>query len=194
MINSLQNKILPILLMLYFMLSCQNSAVNWPKNVTSSIWLAEDAQKIHYSVPEEGIYQVAYNVKVCYPAKEFIDKIVTEMKRREWKLLEFDYLDPRFKSNSARASAEWSYFIDARGKEEADVWQWIDDWEDGSRNLIRYLLKYTRKRTGGLKEGYLKSPETCELQVIVSYKTSAVRRAMEKEMVEMKSSQEKAAK
>ncbi len=181
-------RILPILTGLILLTSCHNQAAVWPKTISSEMWVPKDAKEVHYYMLG-GRYQIGYKVKMCYPAKEFIDGMVNEMTRRGWKRLEIDYLNPGLKMNYARTPAEWSYFIDATKKKEEDVWQWIDDWEDDLKNIIRYSLRYESIRKNNLNgQKYFALPDTCELSVNVSYTSVDIRHTIEKNQAPMKSS------
>lgn len=153
--------------------------------------MAENAEKVNYYTLG-GAYQVSYNVKICFPAAAFIDKMVKAMSQREWKRLEFDHNNPEIKLNHAKKPAEWSYFIDASKKTQEDVWQWIDDWKDSSGNIIRYLLMYRTARESNLKEQrYFKRPEKCELKVVTIYIPAELEHAVENKASTTESSQPK---
>jgi hypothetical protein len=178
--SNLIYRILPILTGLSFLISCHNQASVWPKAISSDMWVPKDAIEVHH-YELGGRYQIGYKIKACYPSKEFIETMVSEMTRRGWKRSKIDYLNPELKLNNAQTHAEWSYFIDATKKEEENVWQWIDDWEDGSRNIIRYELRFKHTRNSNLNEQKnFTQPETCDLSVNVSYTSAEVRRTIEK--------------
>jgi hypothetical protein len=81
------------------------------------------------------------------------------MAKRRWKRLDFDFLNPKIKLNHARGQGgSWSHFSDRDGN---NIAQWIEDWEDPAKNIVRYGLKYQRKDKV--------SENTCLLEVVVVY-------------------------
>jgi len=161
------------------LISCQSQPTNWPKHVLDEMWLPTNAKKIEYS-KIGGSFQSNWRVDMCFPAREVINNMATTMSQRGWKRLGYDIFNSS-KSSRAGISPDWSYFIDSTRKQEEDVWQLIDDWEDGSGNFIRYLLMYRTKRESKSKERYLSKPEHCTLKAVAIYMSVDVRRAVEKE-------------
>ncbi len=154
-----KTKILKFLLIIVLLLiSCQKKQPNWPRDIITSMWVPEEAQKVNYYT-HEGTYQVKYKIDACYPAIKVIETIVSEMKKQGWKRLEFDSLNPKIKLNHARApGGMWSDFSDQDGN---NISQWIEDWEDPQKNIVRYGLKYQTKSKV--------NENTCSLEVVVIF-------------------------
>jgi hypothetical protein len=146
------------------LLCCEKQASKWPKHIFESLWVPQGAQRIDYYILE-GSYQVRYEVEVCYPAGGFINTAANEMKKRGWKRLEYDFLNPAIKSNHARGpGGTWSHFGNLNRKDE--TYQWIEDWEDSDKNIVRYVLRYIKHMKGKVAQG------KCDLKVNVTYITA----------------------
>lgn len=87
----------------------------FPPAVLSSIWLPAAASDIRY---EEfgGTYQVFFNARVCYTAKEIIDDMVKAMNGRGWKRLMTDPLNPGRSLNHVTepSGLAWNHVIDTK--------------------------------------------------------------------------------
>jgi hypothetical protein len=152
------------------LLGCQRPQLDWPKNITSAIWVPKEAWKTDYRILE-GSYQVAYSVTSCYPAYNFIDIMVSKMASGRWRRLDFDFLNPKIRLNHARAlGGTWSHIGDQDGN---DVYQWIDDWEDSEGDLVRYWLRFRAKDKV--------TENTCTLEVVVIYIPAKIRLDSKKE-------------
>ena len=138
-----KTKILRVVLIVALLfISCQRKQPDWPRDIITSMWVPEEAQKVSYYTLE-GTYQVKYEMEACYPAIKVIETIVSEMKKNGLKRLEFDFLNPKIKLNHARApGGMWSDFSDQDGN---NISQWIEDWEDSQKNVVRYGLRYQTK-------------------------------------------------
>ena len=144
---------------LFLMIACETPKPDWPNYILSSLWVAPDARNIKY-YELSGTYQVAYNVRECYPAGHFLDSSVKHMQHLKWKRLDYDFRDPRIKTNHSRSpGGEWSNFLD---KNDNEIYQWIDDWEDMNKNVVRYGLRFKPQGKSGIDN-------TCALQVFVIY-------------------------
>jgi hypothetical protein len=140
---------------------CQKQIPDWPKNIFESLWVPQGAEQIKYYFIK-GSYQIGYEAKICYPGDDFINALVNEMKKRNWRRLEFDFLNPGLKLNHARgAGGTWSRFVDHNGKD--DVYQWIEDWEDSQKNIVRYGFKYHIHKGGAVAQ------DKCSLKVNAIY-------------------------
>ena len=147
-----------LFLMLFFFPGCQEKPPQWPTQIMNNIWIPKEAQGIHYN-RIDGSYQVIFTVKERHPGNRFIQAMVTEMIKKGWRRLDFDFLNPKLKTNHNRIPfGLWDHFIDEKGK---DIYQWIDDWEDSKKNIFRFFLKYRRK--------YKSAGEACTLEVVEIY-------------------------
>jgi len=147
-----------ILIIVLLLISCQKKQPDWPRDIMTSMWVPGEAQKVSYYTLK-GTYQVKYKIDECYPAMKVIETIVSEMKTQGWKRLEFDSLNPKIKLNHARASGGmWSDFSDQDGN---NISQWIEDWEDAQKNVVRYGLRYQTKSKV--------NENTCSLEVVVIF-------------------------
>jgi hypothetical protein len=129
----------------------------------------KEATNINYYTLE-GSFQVYYKTKANWPGDKFINSIVNYMSRIGWKRLEEDFLNPGRKLHWAREGdiyIKWGFYED----KGIDVHLWMDDWEDSSKNIVRYSLKYRTKRNNNVSI-------TCEdsnLEVIVIYIPAEIR-------------------
>ena len=150
-----------IILILAIMVGCQKGIPEWPKYVFESLWIPREAEKIEYHFIG-GSYQIQYEVSICYPANDFISRLVNQMKNRKWTRLDFDFLNPGLNLNPARGlGGEWSRLVDRDRKR--DVYQWIEDWEDSQKTIVRYVLKYRIPMGGGITK------DKCSLRVNAIY-------------------------
>ena len=147
-----------VLIIVLLLISCQKKQPDWPRDIITSMWVPEEARKVNYYT-HEGTYQVKYKIDECYPAKKVIETIISEMKKKGWKRLEFDSLNPKIKLNHARPpDGMWSDFSDQEGN---NISQWIEDWEDAQKHVVRYGLRYqTRSKV---------NENTCSLEVVVVF-------------------------
>jgi len=122
-----------IIFVLMTLACCQNEIPEWPKYAFESLWIPQEAQQTKYYFIR-GSYQRGYEVKICYPADDFINRAVNEMQKRNWRRLEFDSANPGLKLNYARGlGGTWSRFLDQNRKDV--IYQWIEDWRISKRTL-----------------------------------------------------------
>jgi|GEM_PF-2447689 len=138
---------------------------DWPDNVITSFWIPQGAQDLKYYTRPEN-YQISCDVKICFPAAKIIDEMVSDMEAKGWERLEFDHLNPWNKLNHARPdewlALKWGFFST---QDSAIMFQWIEDWEDSQKNVIRYGLQYRTKE----KEAF--TDKMCDLHVVAIYNT-----------------------
>lgn len=147
-----------ICFLLVFLLSCQGEQHRWPSYVRESLFVPDGASGVRY-YRLYGSYQVEYRVNECHPCRQFIEAMVRWMTKNEWRRLEYNYLNPRIKSNHAKAPGGiWDHFIDEHGK---SVYQWLEDWEDAKGDVVTYGLRY--RANFGAEEN------RCVLEVVVIY-------------------------
>ena len=141
---------------------CEKSPDSWPPKIKDTLFVPEKYDYIKY-YKLEGTYQVSYKANICWPAEEFINSTVEHMSKWGWRRLEEDYLNPGSKHNWTREKyRQWSFFIDQKGM---DVHQWMDDWEDKDKNIVRYGFRYITKRENNTSI----TSRTCNLDAFVIY-------------------------
>ena len=141
---------------------CEKSHDSWTPKIKDTLFVPEKFDYIKY-YKLEGTYQVIYKANICWPAEEFINSTVEHMSKRGWHRLEEDYLNPGLKHNWTREKyRQWGFFIDQKGM---DVHQWMDDWEDKDKNIVRYGFRYITKR----ESNTIISSRTCNLDAVVIY-------------------------
>jgi len=139
---------------------------DWPNNVIISFWVPQGAQDLKYYTRPEN-YQITCDVKICFPASNLIEEMINDMTAKGWKRLEFDHLNPWIKLHHVRPyeglALKWGRFSTQDGN---IIFQWIEDWEDSQKNVIRYALQY---RT---KEKEVVTDKMCDLYVVSIYSTA----------------------
>ena len=98
------------------------------------------------------------------------------MAKLGWKRLREDFLNPGVEANWARKGSigeRWGFFVE-KGK---DVYQWIEDWEDTDKNLVRYVLRYRTEK----KNQVSITSETCDLDIVAIFMPGDVRQKTEEE-------------
>ena len=113
---------------------------------------------------------------MCWPGEQYIAMVVTHMSRLGWNRLAEDFLNPELKLNWTRKGdivERWGFFVE-KGK---DIYQWIEDWEDAEKNLMRYGLKYKAERKGNVSI----TPQTCDLEIIAIFIPKDIRQKSDEE-------------
>jgi hypothetical protein len=151
-----------------FITGCEKGSDSWPPNVKDTLFVPDKQEYIKY-YKLEGTYQVIYKANICWPAEEFINSTVEHMSKRGWRRLEEDFMNPGLKHNWTREKfRQWSFFLDQKGM---DVHQWMDDWEDKDKNIVRYGFRYITKRENNTSI----TSRTCNLDAVVIYMPYDVR-------------------
>ncbi len=151
---------LAFFLVVISMLVFPMAASAWPREIEKALWVPEGAYEVDRRA-QSGVYSVSYKLNLCQPAESFISGMKRHMKRlSRWKRLDFDPYNPGLKLNHAREPVgRWDIYH--HGPDGNDVMQWIDDWEDSGKNVVRYCLRYRAMNNG--------FQNACILEVIVSY-------------------------
>lgn len=145
-------------------LGCQKQQQDWPQSVTDNMWVDGKAKRIEKRILN-GTYQIEYMTVECYPDKGFLKEMVQSMSKKGWKRLDYDFLNPAIQTNHVRMPGGlWSH-VEMKGK---DTFQWIDDWEDSEKNIVRYFLRYQGENAAALEK-------TCDLEVVVIYTPKKIR-------------------
>jgi len=175
-------KVLIVLIISIALLGCHpDKTLNWPEKVKASLFIPQKVINQEY-YELNGTYQTTYKTNMCWPGEQFIDMVVTHMSKHGWKRLDEDFLNPGLKLHWARKGSiveRWGFFVE-KGK---DVYQWIEDWEDPDKNLVRYGLNYKTERKGNISI----TPETCDLEIVVIFIPKDIRKTSEEEAEAMKS-------
>ncbi len=149
--------------------TCAQTNAERPKDFPPDLWVSQTAKDVrYYDLKKNGTKQVFYVVKVCYPAVEITKALENAMIAKGWTRLNEDFLNPGAKLNPARG--EWNRFQDEKGQQ---VYSWNDDWQDGGKNIIRYVLTFTSSKKEELSK-------MCELRVLGLYIPEKVREQMPK--------------
>jgi hypothetical protein len=150
---------------------------DWPNNVITSFWVPQGAQDLRYYTRPEN-YQIICDVKICFPANNLIEEMINDMTAKGWKRLEFDHLNPWIKLHHARPyeglALKWGRFSTQDGN---IIFQWIEDWEDSQKNVIRYALMYRSKK--------IVPAEMCDLYVVSIYSTAEAIRKLNEALREL---------
>lgn len=151
---------LNFLFLIILIVSCHAQApADWPDYVKNSLWVTDNATDIKYYRIAES-YQVMYQVRECYPAKSFMRQMINTMNNQHWKRLDHDFLDSRIKANYVKDPSGFDWGSSYTDLDGSDVTQWIDDWQDKSKNYVRFFLVYKDNK---------ESWKSCNLKVVVIY-------------------------
>lgn len=86
-----------------------------------------------------GTDQLIYQLKVDYPAYNFILWISDQLKAKRWQVRNEDYRNPGLPTSEVRG---WTQFADATVQPQATVDQWHGQWENESGDIVEYVLRY----------------------------------------------------
>jgi len=163
-VNILKRTIVVLFVITAFLSCHESKALNWPENVKTAFFIPQEVRSRNdYEL--KGTYQTIFQTKSCWPGGQYIEMIGGYMSQRGWKKLDEDPLNPGLNPHWRREGSltmKWGHFID---KDNKDVFQWMEGWEDIETNLVRYSLKYRNER----KDNVLISPESCDIDVIIIF-------------------------
>ncbi len=146
-----------VLIMVSFI--CRSATSDWPERIERTLWVPSEAYKVMRNA-SQGVYSVSYKLDLCQPADSFLAGMVKQMKALGWSRLEFDPYNPGLKLNHAKQPGGlWDRYH--HRPDGYNILQWIDDWEDSKKNVVRYCLRY-RAINNDFRNA-------CTLEVIVSY-------------------------
>ena len=106
---------------------------------SASLVVAPSAKSPKYLKYQDGRQQVIYSTESEYPAEDVLSFIRAELKKRGWKPLPQDFLNPEIPSSHQRG---WTFFEDHTQKPWTGVYAWNADWENGSHDIVVYVLRY----------------------------------------------------
>ena len=106
---------------------------------SASLVVATSAKSPKYLKYQDGRQQVIYSTESEYPGEDVLSFISAELKKRGWKPLPQDFLNPDIPSSHQRG---WTFFEDHTQKPWTGVYAWNADWENGSHDIVEYALRY----------------------------------------------------
>jgi len=112
---------------------------NDEEKYSASLILAPSAKSPKYIKYQDGRQQVIYSTESEYPAKDVLSFISAELKKRGWRPLPQDFLNPHIPSSHQRG---WTFFEDHTQKPWTGVYAWNADWENGFHDIVVYVLRY----------------------------------------------------
>jgi hypothetical protein len=92
-----------------------------------------------------GHEQIRFAHTERYPAVNLINTLNTEIEALGWTQRDLSYLNPDLPTSHVRG---WTQFVDVSGDEELSVHQWMGEWENGSGDVVVYVLRYSYPRNG----------------------------------------------
>ena len=118
---------------------CRGPHSQNPKDYDSSLIVLDNAKDVRFAKYYKTD-QVSYHIAVNYPASGVIEEIASRLKATGWVALTEDYLNQGIKSSLIRG---WGYFIDGTKNPNEEVHQWMADWQNDKRDIVRYSLRYS---------------------------------------------------
>ena len=112
---------------------------NDAEQYSASLVVAPLVKSPKYLRYQDGRQQVIYSTESEYPAEDVLSFIGAELKKRGWKPLPQDFLNPEIPSSHQRG---WTFFEDHTQKPWTGVYAWNADWENGSHDIVVYALRY----------------------------------------------------
>jgi len=88
----------------------------------------------------QGKEQITYHIRSEYPAEDVVATIKERLKQLGWEPLKEDWLNPGLPSSLTRG---WAYYEDFSTKPHTSVRSWNADWQNGSQDILAYMLTYT---------------------------------------------------
>lgn len=87
----------------------------------------------------QDTHQLAYQVKVGYPADSMIACISKKLSENGWQPLKEDFWNPGLPSSQVRG---WTHFTDVTVHPEAAVDAWVAQWQNQAGDVAWYYLQY----------------------------------------------------
>lgn len=113
--------------------------VNDGEKYSASLVVVQSAKSPKYLKHQDGREQVTYSTESEYPAEDALSFIRAELKKRGWKPLPQDFLNPGIPSSH---QSGWTFFEDHTQNPGTGVYAWNADWENGSHDIVVYTLRY----------------------------------------------------
>jgi hypothetical protein len=112
---------------------------NDEEKYSASLVVVPLAKSPKYLKYQDGRQQVIYSTESEYPAEAVLSFISAELKKRGWKPLPQDFFNPDIPSSHRRG---WTFFEDHTQEPWTGVYAWNADWENGSHDIVVYVLRY----------------------------------------------------
>jgi hypothetical protein len=159
--------ILLVQILFIVLLGCHEDRTStWPEKAKTSMFIPQKAKNQEY-YELKGTYQTAFRTLACWPGEEYIDMMVAYMSKNGWTRLDEDFLNPGLRPSWAIKSSigeKWGHFVD----KSTYFHQWVEDWEDSDKNLVRYWLKYRTKNPAI-------TSDSCDLNAVAIFIPKEVR-------------------
>jgi len=97
------------------------------------------ATKPIYTDQPRGGTALTYTVPESYPADDAITFIREALRKKGWKPLKEDFMNPGLPTSESRG---WDQFDDATHQPPTHVYQWMGDWENNAHDITRYSFEY----------------------------------------------------
>jgi hypothetical protein len=122
-----------------FALGRSQQAKDGRQKLSDSLLVAPSGQKPNYLTYPDGREQLIYTIEIAYPAENLLSFLKTELQKRSWKPLPEDFFNPGMPSSIRRG---WSFFEDHTQQPWTGVFVWSADWENSTRDITQYVLRY----------------------------------------------------
>jgi len=106
---------------------------------SDSLVIVSGAKDPRYLAHSDGRQQLIYTCEVEYPAEEIVASISRELRKKHWKPLKEDFLNPGLPSSNVRG---WVSFEDGTTHTAEYVHEWMADWENAAHDIVMYDLEY----------------------------------------------------
>lgn len=155
-------KYVVISLLIAFISACQMQSDlkdQLPKEVKANVLIADQAEHVRLDRFKGG-YEVHYDVKVCYPANDFIKLMVDNMTSQGFERLEYDYFNPHMILNHFKTPYDlWNFNDDGNNN---FYYNWVEFWKNSKGIVVSYELLYHTKRLPDITKA-------CKMNVHVLY-------------------------
>jgi hypothetical protein len=112
---------------------------NSVEEYSESLLVVPSANSPQHLTYPDGRQQLTYTIDSDYPATGILSFLSSELRKRGWKPLRFDFLNPDMPSSHVRG---WTFFEDATQEPRMAVRQWMADWENRAHDITLYNLEY----------------------------------------------------
>jgi hypothetical protein len=116
-------------------------AVSQTPTLPPGVVVLPGASSIAPETHRDGTKGVKYELNTAYPATAALDQLRKSLSK-DWRPLKDDWLNPGQPSSHSRG---WTSFLDSVRKPEAEVHQWLAQWQDVHGNVVIYNFQYRSK-------------------------------------------------
>lgn len=113
-----------------------------------------------------GMDQIVYRVEEKFPAKDAIQTILQQLKKKGWEPLQQQYLYPDLPSSHVLG---WTFYEDKRVGYTSFVFEWSADWKDKNNNIVTYSFRYRDPAKKYTHKTYILKPTNSDLYIAASY-------------------------